>query len=144
MISKNETAEKWLYRAYKLDKEIELLLETRQQIYNQTTNITAKLSAVPGGGSPDPHKFERLAEFDEKIMEEYSKLITIRIEIENAISRLGSTEQRQCLTLRLLRGMSFEDIAKYMHYSRQQVWRIYKHALSDIVSIVENMLHNVT
>ena len=64
----------WLGRARYIDLEISALEQDRKIAVDRLTRITQSYDSDGAQTSPDPHKFDRLAEYDEQIQQKSRRL----------------------------------------------------------------------
>ena len=126
------TAKAWLKRGWQLDREINSLLRTKQETRDRLTSVTAGYAGEPVQGTRDPHKYDRLAELDEKIDQRIDQLIQVKGEIADAIAQVQDTRYRTLLTERYLCFRTWEQIAVDMNYSWKHIHRIHGEALIEL------------
>lgn len=135
------TVQEWLERGWELNKEIEELKATKINIWERCTRTTPTYSTEPGGGSPNPHKYDALAAYGDAIDERCAKLAEVSGEIFSAICRLpldvNNNKYRRLLQYRYLNFYTFEEIAVMMHYSWRHVHRIHSEALHAMQHVIE-------
>lgn len=119
------------------DDELSVLLQTRQAVWTQATNVTSEISAVPKPGSPEVHRFDSLAALDEEIVSRIEQLNELRARVFREISTLRDPTQRAVLTayyvtVRNVNGkkVTWEDVADGVRYSLVQVKRVRDAALA--------------
>lgn len=113
-----------------MDYEIRALEDVEEEEWRRVTSRTAKLEGTQVKGTRNPHKFDRLAELQEKIDERIESKIAIKTEILDFIAEIPDTIWRTLLIYRYIRFMTWERIAVRMHYSYRQVLNIHKAALN--------------
>lgn len=123
------TAKAWLSRARRLDEEIAGLIELRDREKERVLKITQTLSGPVVQTTKDPHKFDRLVEFEAEIDRNIDILVRTKTETNNAIAKLDDGRYREVLRLRYLGNKTFEEIAVAIHYSYKQTCRIHGRAL---------------
>ena len=126
------TAKAWLKRGWQLDREINSLLRTKQETRDRLTSVTAGYDGESVQGTRDPHKYDRLAELDEKIDQRIDQLIQVKGEIADAIAQVQDTRYRTLLTERYLCFRTWEQIAVDMNYSWKHIHRIHGEALIEL------------
>lgn len=75
----------------------------------------------------------------EKIQSEIDRLLALKTEIIDTISRVDDDECRLILEKRFLNGQKYCDIAKDMYMSEKSVYRIQDKAFKKIVEIKNKM-----
>lgn len=86
-----------------------------------------KVQSAPADTVPDIAA--KLLRIDEQITRKIDQLLKAGKEIEDKISRIPDTTQREVLQLRYLACMSWEQIADKISYSLRQTFRIHSAAL---------------
>lgn len=123
------TAREWLYRGWKLDREITALTKMRDETWERVTALTANHGGVVVQGYKDPHKYEKLAELDEKIDKHIDALVDVKRQIVDLIGEIEDSRYRTLLLERYTRFKTWEQIAVDMHYSYRQICRMHGEAL---------------
>lgn len=132
------TAKKWLGRARYIDREIALLLKTKQETRDNLTRITQQYESNDGVQSTkDPHKFDRLAEIDDLIDQKEKELIAAKAEIMAAIFYLPDPVQRTVLLNHYVRGVPLKDVAKMVKYSYTQTRRYHNSGIAIIDELLK-------
>ena len=132
------TTKQWLRQARGIDREINALLEARQQELQRILSITAKISADPVGGTKDPHRFDRLAELDEIINAKIDELVAVKAEIITAIYKIRSGQYRTILLEYYVNMKTFARIAEELGKSERHITRLHGHALIAMGGVHEN------
>lgn len=102
-------------------------------------SITRKLTGDTVQSTKDPHKFDRLVEYDVEIDRQIDELIRVKTEILKAISKLTDGRHREILRLRYLEGKTFEEISVAIRYSYKQTCRLHGRALIRMEVIVNDL-----
>lgn len=135
------TVKKWLGRARYIQREIDLLQKTKQETRDQLTKITQSYEDNDGVQSTkDPHKFDRLAEFDSLIDEKVDELIRAKNEIIQAIFLLDDRVQKLVLISYYVRMKTFEQIAVEQNYSFRQISRIRQRGIMELQRMIGDRL----
>ena len=129
----------WLMRARTLDREINSLLEEKQNVRDRILKITQSYTGNVVQATKDPHKFDRVVELELEIDKNIDELVRVKAEILNAISKLQDGRYREILRLRYLKGMTFEQIAVEMHYSWRHVCTLHGRALLRMEDIINGL-----
>jgi len=130
-------AYQFLNRGRGLKHEIELLTKQIMEAEALAEKITSSLSGMPGSPSKDPHKFDRVVELTDVRISRKNQLKRTLVEIEQTISLLSDSNQRQVLSMFYVDGLSMDRIAMNMNYSIENVYVIRRkgvRALRDIMS----------
>lgn len=132
------TAKDWLRRGWQIDQEINSLLRTKQETRDRLTSVTAGYDGESVQGTRDPHKYDRLAELDEKIDQRIDQLVAVKQEIMDAIAQVEDNRYRTLLTERYMEFRTWEQIAVDMNYTWRWTMKIHGQALLAIEPIIEN------
>lgn len=124
-------------RARRIDREISQLLELQQHTRDRLTNITQTLTADVVSGSPDPHKFDKLAELESDINTKIDELVEVKREIFHLIQQLPTRSHRLVLMSYYLDMKTWEQTAVNMNYSWRQTMRIHGQALIEVEKILQ-------
>lgn len=143
MEGEDMTAKQYLSRARHLDGEINDKLLQRESIYESLTKITQSYDSDGAQATKDPHKYDRLAEFNnliDKLIDEY---VGTLVDITETISKIPDERQRRVLTLYYTvkdkttnKPLSWEQVAVELHYSWKQTRRIHARALVAVEEII--------
>ena len=114
-----ETKE-WLNRGYRIDNEIETLLEEQQQARDRILKITGTISedrVQTSRGNSTESEYIKYLSYSDRINEKINELYAVKQEIETAIESVSNPTYRQLLRLRYLRFKKWEAIALEMNYN---------------------------
>ena len=133
-----QEAKEWLSRGWALDREINALLRAKRETWERLTN------AVGGGGggvqsTPDPHRFDRYAAFEDLIDEKVDALVDVQKEVVTAISLVEDGVLRTLLLLRYTSFLTWEQIADEMCYSLRRVMQLHPMALAAAAAVIETL-----
>ncbi len=131
----NELKIRYLSRYRRMSKRIDRLLEEQSRWREMALKITPVLSQTPGGGesgSPIERPMDKVLEIDVEINREIDTLQTIRQEIREALNQLEDENLKLLMEYRYIDGMTWEQIAEKMDYSRQWVTSLHGMALQKI------------
>ena len=131
------TAKDWLRRGWQIDQEINSLLRTKQETRDRLTSVTAGYDGESVQGTRDPHKYDRLAELDEKIDQRIDQLVAVKQEIMDAIAQVEDSRYRTLLTERYMEFRTWEQIAVDMNYTWRRVMQLHGEALNSIGQVVD-------
>lgn len=132
------TAKQFLNRARRIDREISQLIELKQHTRDRLTNITQTLAADIVSGSPDPHKFDKLAELENDINDKIDELVEVKREIFLVIQQVPSRTHRLVLMSYYLDMNTWEQTAVNMNYSWRQTMRIHGLALVEVEKLLQS------
>lgn len=131
-------ASAWLFRVRELDRKIDAKLFERDHLRAMITKVTANIGGVPHGKAV----VDRIGDGTMRLLEVEAELNTLidsyidhKQEVVAALEELPPDEY-DVLHRRYIRYMTWGQIAKDLHYSKRQVYRIHKKGLK--------MTHNVT
>lgn len=124
------TAKEWLMRAWKIDREINILLEAQKAAYDRLTGITAASDNTPVSGTKEPHRLDSYAELTDKIDRRIDELCAIKAEIFDLIEKIPDIKLRGLLIDRYINCLTFQQIADKMELSPRWVMRLHKRALN--------------
>ena len=127
-----EDKKAWLKRGVDVQKELQLLNDTRQCVYEDATHITGNMSAGRVSGSRSIHRFDKLAEVDGFIKAQERRLVELRGEILKAIYTVPTLPERELLTYKYIHGLPMEKLIEKLNYSDRHIKRIHKQALEKI------------
>ena len=130
-------AKQWLWRARGIDRKLRALQEARDAEYERTVSIVSQLSGVTVSGTKDPHKYDRLAEFDDTIRRLSDELRAAKKELIEAIYRLEDHRYVDVLMYYYVNCMSLEQTAVKMSYSFPHIKRLRFEAINAIKMILE-------
>jgi len=133
----------WLNRARNIDKEINHLIEQRDEERSRLLSITQKLTGDTVQSTKDPHKFDRLVEYEVEIDRQIDELIRVKTEILKAISKLTDGRYREILRLRYLEAKTFEQIAVEMNYSWRHVCTLHGRALIRMEVVINDLVNGL-
>ena len=122
----------WLKRGRYLNKEIDALVEAKAGLYARLTSTTAPLTDVcvsSGGKSTGDSGLINYLHFEQEINEQIDRLIVIKLEIEQAISKVPDSFLRVLLTEYYVNFKTWEQIAANMHFTYRHILRMHKKAL---------------
>ena len=91
------TAQEWLGQVRDADDEIQLLRRSMFDAYLAVTSTTPRLDGVRTQSSPDPHRFDSIAELDEAIYDRIRELSALKAQAVRVISALPDPRQRKVL-----------------------------------------------
>ena len=131
----NELKIRYLSRYRRISKRIDRLLEEQSRWREMALKITPTLSQTPGGGesgSPIERPMDKVLEIDVEINREIDELQIVRQEIRAALNQLEDENLKLLMEYRYIDGLTWEQIAEKMDYSRQWVTSLHGTALLKI------------
>ena len=132
----NEQKIRYLSRYRRLNQRIDRLLEEQSRWRERALKITPTLSQAPGGGesgSPIERPMDKVDELERKITQAIDELADIRMEIEAVLGQLEDDTLRELMEHRYIDGLTWEQIAKKLHYSYVHTCRRHGEALNKIM-----------
>lgn len=135
------TVYQWLNRARNVSSEVDIIERSRREEYERVTAIASQLSGSAGVTStPNPHRFDRLAEYDEALARRENELLTVKAEIAAAISRVDDSRYRIMLHLRYCDCRSWREIQRAMNYSKSGCFKLHSEAVAYITGMLAGSL----
>ena len=136
------TVKQWLSRARWINKEIRELSVKEQEARDRLTKITQSYESDGAQMTKDPHKFDRLIEYQSMIDEKLAEQAAIKTEILAVIYQIKDRRQRLVLIGRYFDMKKWEQIAHEMNYSYMNVTRIHGYALQEVQKIIGKEIIN--
>lgn len=130
------TAKQWLNRARWINREIRELTIKEQEARDNLTKITQSYESDGAQMTKDPHKFDRLVEYQSLIDEKLAEQAKTKTEILAVIYQLKDRRQRLVLMGRYFDMKKWEQIAFEMNYSYMNTTRIHGYALQEVQKII--------
>ena len=84
-----------------------------------------------GAGAKYTYIIDKIIDLEEKINSEIDRYIDLKEELRTAINQVEDADEQVILRSRYLNFMKWEDIADYMNYSVQHIFRLHKEALNN-------------
>lgn len=131
-----EEVKAYLNQARDINHLINSKLAQLSSLKELTLNVTARISAVPPSGTPDPHRLEstlvKIADLDNSINETVDSLVSLKAEIMQVINTVPDPRAQEILSLRYLLFMDWVTIAAKLQMRKRSVIRIHNKALMEI------------
>lgn len=125
-------AKTYLLKIRKTDQIIRRLMEVRFSLRLSLYSTGAPLSGMPGGGH-DPDRMgktiARLDELEQRIDTYVDELVARKAETFEKIRGMDDLNEQNILIARYIQLKSWKQIAREMHYSEQQIYRLHGMAL---------------
>ena len=138
------TAKEYLLQAYLLEERIDSKLEQVEALRSLATRSTAIIRSHPGGGSGNNNHMEdaiiKIVDMEREITAEMERMVDLKKEIAETISRVEDQALRTLLEMRYLCYRDWPEIKKALGYSNASIHRMHKQALE----IVEKNLKDET
>lgn len=129
------TTKEWLKRGWKLDREIQQLIEAREEAFTAATSTTSNTEGEKiqtSQKNTSEAKIIRYTAYTEQIDRRIDELYRIKQEILEAVSAVENVTCRTLLFERYVMFKTWEKIAVDMNYSWRQVVRLHGKALREI------------
>lgn len=130
------TVKQWLMRGWKTNREIDSLINARQDAFERLTAITQKLDKISVNGTKDPHAFDSYVAFEDEINRRIDQLYAIKTEIIQAINQIPSPIYRAVLIERYINMKTLEHTAENLNYSYQHMCRLQGKAFIELRKII--------
>jgi RNA polymerase sigma factor (sigma-70 family) len=134
------TAKEYLRQYGQLKREVLRLIDERQRWVDLATRITPSYSDAPKGGQSGdgkiPAAVEKIVEQERRIDAKIAEMAKLLDEIEKLLGEVGNPDYRLLLELRYLQGLTWEQIAERMRYSRRHVIRLHGSALLQMQDVL--------
>ena len=134
------TTKQWLSRGYKLDCEINALLQEQSKALSKATNtaMTGEGEKVQISPSNTAEKnMLNYAAYSELIDKRIDELYKIKHEILKAILKVDDNACRVLLICRYMNYKSWDEIAEQMKYSKRQVLRMHSEILKNLKDVTK-------
>lgn len=140
------TAAEWLTQIRAADDEILVLRRSMYDAWVNLTGSTPWLDGIGAQNSPDPHRFDGVAELDEAIHDRIRELSAMKAHAVRVIAQLPDPRQRQVLTAYYVdcrredgRKKTWEMVAVELNIS----WRQLMYARSGALDAVEKFCDRI-
>ena len=134
------TAKEYLRQYGQLKREVLRLIDERQRWVDLATRITPAYSDAPKGGQSGdgkiPAAVEKIVEQERRIDAKIAEMTKLLDEIEKLLGEVGNPDYRLLLELRYLQGLTWEQIAKKMHFSWPHIIRLHGKALLQMQDVM--------
>jgi DNA-directed RNA polymerase specialized sigma subunit len=130
----NKTTKEYLKQTFKLDVEINTLIETVESLEASATKVTTILDPNKvGSGSFNIDSREqtivKMCDLKNKINQKIDELVDLKSNVYEQIAKIDNSDYRLLLTLRYVNLKSFEEIAVLMNYTYRHITRLHGNAL---------------
>lgn len=126
---------RWLNRGFRIDEEINALMQAKQRAFEQACSITTRPKDIvvqPSTRNSRENVLAKIADFELSIDQRIDKLYSVKQEINDAIGRVEDQQLRTILTKRYLIFEAWEQIAIDMNYSTKHIFKLHEQALSRV------------
>ncbi|EET60404.1 hypothetical protein BRYFOR_07600 [Marvinbryantia formatexigens DSM 14469] len=132
----NEQVKAWLWRYREAKKDVRRLEEELEELTEiQESAGAIRYSDMPKGGGGQADLSDAMVKREKiwrKIQKARYKRMKVFAEIRNAIERLPTADEREVMSYRYLRLMSWEDISVRVEKKWTQTHRIHSRALENM------------
>lgn len=133
------TPKQYLQQVFYLDQAINNKIEQVESWNQLATRMTSTYSNLPKSKTYRPTSFEdtliKVIEMQEEINRDINRLVDLKLEIKDCISKIKDGEVRVVLEKRYLCFKKWEEIALEMNYDTRQVFRIHNRGLQTLEKI---------
>lgn len=133
------TTKEYLKQTFKLNEEINALLQAVETLEARATKVTTVLdpNKVSSGKLIDREEIiVKICDTQNLINAKIDNLIDLKRKIHDQIYKVDNADHRTLLTLRYIDLKGFEQIAVDMHYSWRQTIRIHGNALQSFERVI--------
>jgi len=135
----SQTAKEYLKQTFTIDKEINVLIQTVEELESKAEKVTTLLQLNEAQTDFNPHSREdtivKMIDMKNKINDRIDNLVDLKSEIFDKINKIEDPEYRTLLTLRYINLYTFEQIAVEMHYSWRHIIRKHGYALLEFEKV---------
>jgi len=136
------TAKEYLLQAYLLEERIDSKLEQVEALRSLATKSTAIIRSHPGGGSGNDSFMEdaiiKIVDMEREITVEMERMVDLKKEIAETISRVGEPELQTLLEMRYLCYRDWPEIRNALHCANTTVHRMHRNGLEKIEEILKD------
>lgn len=129
------TPKEYLSRYLAVKREIDILLDRRQQLWDMMTKVTPTLQTDRVQGSQPAKTDEIIAVYrdvEDELFAKIKSLVIIMRDIERVIDGVSNDRQRDVLRLRYINGLKWEEIAVKLMLDYRWVLRLHGKALQNL------------
>ena len=139
------TAREYLERLRTINRDINAMLDYRQDIINLACRITSAPNLNKVQSNNQTSKVEtagvKLGDYGREIDAKVDELVNFKRDAEWLIEKLADSRMRVILRYRYINNWNWDKIAGDLHYDRTNVWRLHRYALLAFDYILQ---HNAT
>jgi hypothetical protein len=141
-IDNRPTAKQWLQRAYNIDRQIKSKQEMIQMWRGLAERITPTYqdTAIQSSGVSRTEKYLQLiADAEAEVEQNLNTLIIIKKEIGSIIQLISNSNYKVLLEQRYILCKKWEDIADFMDYSTENIFKMHGDALNVVGKIKQSL-----
>ena len=131
------TAREFLNQAYKLDQRINSKLEQVSVLNDLALKVTGAITGMPHspnhGSSRVADAVDKIVDLQAEINRDIDRLVDLKWEIVRVICSVDNPEYQTLLEKRYLCFMSWEQIAVEMNYGIDNIFRLHRKALAQVI-----------
>lgn len=132
-----QEAKKYLSQAFGLNQRIESKLGQIEDLHNLATKATITYSDMPRNPNKGQSRLEdcviQIMELEAEINRDMIRLVELKKDIIRRIKAVENAELQTILELRYLSYMRWEEIAIELGYGIDNVFRLHRNALDEIM-----------
>lgn len=132
------TAKQLLNRARAIDRQIDSLLQTKQELRDRLLNTTQNYESDGAQATKDPHKYDGLVIIENQIDNLIDEMLVAKGEALAVIAQVQDWRVREVLKRRYVDTQSFEQIAVSMNYGWRNIMKLHKRGLIEAEAIMQN------
>lgn len=130
----------YLSRALWLDQRIKSKLEQLDTLRALAMKVGANLTEekVSGGNNTKSHMentIAKIVDLEKEINEDIDRLVGIKAEIMETISRVDDPINQIILEMRYVNGKGWDEISRVLNYKDRSIFKIHSRALKEITKI---------
>ena len=128
------TAKEFLRAVRTIDRRVDEAIERVERLQARLeSGRMSRITGMPrGGGSDWTETADRVIELEQRVNARVREMVRLKQIAQDAIDRIEEARLRELLELYYIDGMTWEQVARRMHYSEVQVWRLHGRALQQI------------
>lgn len=130
------TAKQLLNRARAIDRQIDSLLQTKQELRDRLLNTTQNYESDGAQATKDPHKYDGLVIIENQIDNLIDEMLVAKGEALAVIAQVQDWRVREVLKRRYVDTQSFEQIAVSMNYGWRNIMKLHKRGLIEVEAIL--------
>ena len=139
------TTKEYLKQAYRLDQRINSHIREKEELMQMATSVSSPqwkedvVQTSKTGDAPFMRTLEKMWELEEQITEEIDKLVDLKQQIHQVVSRVDNIDGQMVLRFRYIHNYTWEKIGIEMSADRATVIRWHDAAISK-VKVPENAI----
>lgn len=133
---KLEDVKTWLKEYKIIEMEHDSLIDEHKKWCERSCKVTSNISGMPKGKSGEntlQKAVDMMTDIEEQINDSIVELNDKRVAVLSAIDHIKDPHQRMVLKYRYIDGLLFDEIAKKMSYTVENIFYIHRKALKQLV-----------